>query len=266
MTKAIGEGRSVRAQACKGDRFGGYAALMGWLRRIRFFFPQEISGPMAALYEKVAAPALAGFYRQVASEVNSSVRFGRILDVGSGPGCLLAEMLRHNPALELVGVDLSRRMLKIARSVTRGAANADGSAEKADRSAASATTAADARSIGLLRGDVRDLSFRDGAFDLVVSTLSLHHWREPARGIQECLRVTAPGGQCWIYDLRTDAPARTHAKLVTGKGLRRLVLGWVFKFHGVRLREYATRSAARWLRGATVRTEVKGAYLKLSIS
>ena len=98
---------------------------MNWLRKIRPYLPQEIPGPMAVLYEKVATGALCGFYRQVASEVTSSLTSGRVLDVGTGPGHLLIEIARLNRDLELVGVDLSSKMLKIAESLIRQEVNTD---------------------------------------------------------------------------------------------------------------------------------------------
>ncbi len=217
---------------------------MSWLRRIRNCMPQEIPGPMAVLYEKAAAPGLCGFHRHVASEITSSLARGRVLDMGTGPGHLLVEVAQRNPDLELMGIDLSRRMLNIARKVTR----------------------THRRSIRLIQGDVRNLPFADGTFDLVVSTLSLHHWHEPARGISEGLRVTSPGGQFWVYDLRTDVPARAHAELLTGSGFARLLRSWIFRFHGVNPKDYAAASVERWLGGgADVRVELQPAYLKLSI-
>ncbi len=222
---------------------------MGWLRRIRWLLPQDIRGPMAMLYEKVAAPGLAEFHAGVAREVVAALDCGRILDVGTGPGHLLAEISRHSQDIELVGVDLSARMLKIAADVTR-------------RSAASDGTAAE-RPVRLVRADVGELPFPDGTFDLVVSTLSLHHWHDAARGIAECLRVTAAGGQCWIYDLRTDVSAATHSSFVTASGLRRLALGWVFRFHGVDPDDYGPRIVARWADGASVRVQVRPAHVKL---
>jgi ubiquinone/menaquinone biosynthesis C-methylase UbiE len=219
--------------------------LANWTRQIRTFLPQEIPGPIATLYEKIAAPGLCQFYHQAASEIASSLSSGKVLDVGTGPGHLLVEIARCNPNLKLVGLDLSRKMLKIAeKSVAQ-----DGKV-----------------CASLVRGDIQNLPFPDGMFDLVVSTLSIHHWRDPAKGIRECLRVTAPGGCCWIYDLRTDVSARTHGKLVTGKGLRRLFLGWVFKFHGVDPKQYQASTVASWLGGsATVQTEVDATYLRLNI-
>ena len=198
---------------------------------------------MAVLYEKVAVPGLLRFHRQVASEVASSLTDGRVLDVGTGPAHLPVELARRSPNLQLVGIDLSRRMLRIAASTAQQEA------------------------VHFAQADVRDLPFRDGTFDLVVSTASIHHWRDPAAGIRECLRVTAPGGRCWIYDLRTDVSAKSHAAFVTAGGLRRLALGWIFKFHGVNPKNYESSSVASWLNGAAVvEVDVRPVYLKLNIT
>ena len=236
--------------------------MTNWLQKTRAFLPQEILGPIATLYEKVATPGLRQFHRQVASEITSSLKSGRVLDVGTGPGHLLVEIARQNPDLDLTGCDLSRKMLKIAKQSfeRNGMRCAEGLTGPV------VTTANTNRDIRLVRADVRELPFPDNAFDLVVSTLSIHHWRDPASGIRECLRVTAQGGRCWIYDLRTDVPAGTHAKFVTGKGFVRFTLGWIFKFHGVDPRQYQVPKIVSWLdSGATVQAEIREAYLKLDI-
>lgn len=240
--------------------------MASWLHRIRTFLPQEIPGPIAVLYEKVAAPALSQFYQQVAYEITSLLRSGRVLDVGTGPGHLLVEISRQNPHLELVGLDLSRTMLKIAKDVIGQAARPYAGTSPLKPFLGSVATKASCQPIQLVRGDVRNLPFPDGSFDLVVSTLSIHHWHDPARGIRECLRVTAPKGRCWIYDLRTDVPARTLVRLVMGQGLGRLFLSWVFQFHGVDPNQYEAHMVTSWLgSSATVQAEVHAAYLKLNI-
>jgi ubiquinone/menaquinone biosynthesis C-methylase UbiE len=175
----------------------------------------------------------------------------------------LVEIARQNPGLDLTGCDLSRKMLKIAKQLFER--NGLSCAEDLTKDPV-ATTADTNRGIQLVRADVRELPFSDNTFDLVVSTLSIHHWRDPASGIRECLRVTAPGGRCWIYDLRTDVPAEAHAKLVTGEGLGRLALSWIFKFHGVDPKQYQASPIVSWLDGnASVQAEMHAAYLKLDI-
>jgi ubiquinone/menaquinone biosynthesis C-methylase UbiE len=240
------------------QRTGAKITLASWLRKIRFLLPQQIHGPLAVLYEKVAIPGLRQFHQQVASEITSSLTSGKVLDVGTGPGHLLVEIARRNPDLKLTGCDLSRKMLKIAKqSLAR------------DRIAVTDSVSTDAdtnASVQLVRADVRDIPFPDNTFDMVVSTLSIHHWRDPAGGIRECLRVTAPHGRCWIYDLRTDVPVGALAKSVTGGKFARLVLGWIFKFHGVKPSRYQAHAVTSWLYGgATVRTETHETYLKIEI-
>ena len=48
--------------------------------------------------------------------------------------------------------------------------------------------------------DVTDLPFADGEFDLVVSSISLHHWDHPESAVGELARVLRPGGRLVIYD------------------------------------------------------------------
>ena len=222
------------------------------------------------LYEKLATPGLSQFHQQVASEITSLLSSGSVLDVGTGPGHLLVEVARRHPNLKLVGLDLSRKMLRIAKELTEQDGKVRVSITEARSQKPEVRTPLSSvlcpLSIRLVRADVRNIPFSDGAFDLVVSTLSIHHWHDPVRGIQECLRVTAPGGHCWIYDLRTDVSQRMYAKLITGGKLRRLLLSWVFKFHGVDPRQYRACTVASWLGGGTtVQAEVHTAYLKLDI-
>jgi ubiquinone/menaquinone biosynthesis C-methylase UbiE len=54
-------------------------------------------------------------------------------------------------------------------------------------------------------GDVASLAFPDGSFDLVMSTLSMHHWADPSAGLAEIARVLRPGGRFLVWDLRPGA-------------------------------------------------------------
>jgi ubiquinone/menaquinone biosynthesis C-methylase UbiE len=53
-------------------------------------------------------------------------------------------------------------------------------------------------------GDAQQIPFPDQSFDLVLSTLSLHHWRDPGAVLDEINRVLQPGGAFFVFDLRRD--------------------------------------------------------------
>jgi ubiquinone/menaquinone biosynthesis C-methylase UbiE len=60
-------------------------------------------------------------------------------------------------------------------------------------------------------GDAAALPFADATFDLVVSTLSLHHWDDAIVGLSEIARVLRPGGKALIWDVRPGVPV--HSKV-----------------------------------------------------
>jgi ubiquinone/menaquinone biosynthesis C-methylase UbiE len=111
----------------------------------------------------------------------------RILDAGTGPGRLPIEIARALPGLRIDGIDLSPQMIDHARR-RRGA----------DR-------------VTFTAADVTRLPFDDATFDLVVSSISQHHWAAPEQGIRELRRVIRPGGRLWIYDARWSLTRATAA-------------------------------------------------------
>jgi ubiquinone/menaquinone biosynthesis C-methylase UbiE len=123
---------------------------------------------------------------------------GEAVDLGCGPGYLVVELARQAPELHVTGVDLSDEMLAEAEDYARqhGAGLV----------------------VSFRKGDVQQIPFEDGSVDLVVSTLSLHHWSEPAAVLDEVDRVLRPGGSFLIFDLRRDlsAPVWLLLWVVTG--------------------------------------------------
>ncbi|HYZ46169.1 MAG TPA: class I SAM-dependent methyltransferase [Actinomycetota bacterium] len=107
----------------------------------------------------------------------------RVLEVGCGPGHLSIRLACQH-GFDATGLDLDPAMIERAR------ANAD-SAE-----------AGDERRPLFLVGDVASLPFPDGSFDLVVSTLSMHHWADPTAGLAEIGRVLRSGARALVWDFR----------------------------------------------------------------
>ena len=148
----------------------------------------------AGLYNAVAPSLLRPLYRRVADDVTALPGLAAlpgisaVLEIGSGPGEVALEIARRLPGAEVVGIDLAEAM--IDRAVDRARAERLG-----DR-------------LRFVLADAAALPLADGSFDVTVSTLSLHHWSEPATVFGEIARVLRPGGVALIYDLRPFAYLR----------------------------------------------------------
>jgi SAM-dependent methyltransferase len=140
--------------------------------------------PGSSTYARFFAPIFGRLYDRVAEDVVTEltarrrVRGGLVVDLGCGPGDLVAELSPRLKETRITGIDLSPSMLLWAGRH----ATADGR-------------------VKFLVGDAGDLPFSDASVDLVVSTLSMHHWSDPAEVFAEIDRVLRPGGVALIYDL-----------------------------------------------------------------
>jgi SAM-dependent methyltransferase len=144
---------------------------------------ERFSEPESGTYARVLAPLLGRLYRQVAEDVAVELaarrtRRATIVDLGCGPGDLVVAISQRLRDARIIGLDLSPSMLLWAGR--------------------HATT--DGR-LKFVVGDAADLPFGDASVDVVVSTLSLHHWAEPADVFAEIARVLRSGGVALIYDL-----------------------------------------------------------------
>jgi SAM-dependent methyltransferase len=145
---------------------------------------ENFAEPGSAAYARFFAPFLGRLYDRVADDAVVELedrglkRRAHLLDIGCGTGDLVVALSRRLRDARIIGMDLSPSMLLYAGR--------------------HATT--DGR-LRFIVGDAAALPFDDASVDMVVSTLSLHHWAEPADAFAEIARVLRPGGVALIYDV-----------------------------------------------------------------
>jgi ubiquinone/menaquinone biosynthesis C-methylase UbiE len=155
------------------------------------YLPAMGTDRLLPLYDVVAR--LAGAPRVYRAVIDAAdLRPGlRVLDVGCGTGSLLAAAARRASGLDITGLDPDPRVLRRAR-------------RKLARAGATAR---------LDQGYAQELPYADGAFDLVLSSLMLHHLGDGAKEgmLAEVRRVLAPGGVLLLADL--TGPMHGHGLL-----------------------------------------------------
>jgi SAM-dependent methyltransferase len=104
--------------------------------------------------------------REFAFEAVAEAEPQQVLEVGGGEG-ELAERIRAELGAEVIGIDQSERMVEIQRS----------------------------KGIDARVGDVQNLPFGDGEFDVVVAAWMLYHLPDLDRGLAEIARVLKAGGR-----------------------------------------------------------------------
>jgi ubiquinone/menaquinone biosynthesis C-methylase UbiE len=149
---------------------------------------ERIPAPLASLYEKATRLVIESYYSGVAEEIVSDFQEGSLLDLGTGPGYLPIEIVKRSPSIRCDGIDLSGRLIKMARVNARKSGVAG--------------------RLNFEVGNAANLRFQDESYDRVISTGMLHMLKDPIKVLGECYRVLKPGGEAWIYD-----PARVSSQL-----------------------------------------------------
>lgn len=107
----------------------------------------------------------------------SDISYHSALDLGCGTGEMIKMILEQDAQKSLTGIDLSEKMLEIAKGKLNDRAK-------------------------LLLGDSEHLPFQDGTFDVVYCNDSFHHYPAPENVLAEVKRVLKTGGlflmgDCW---------------------------------------------------------------------
>jgi ubiquinone/menaquinone biosynthesis C-methylase UbiE len=161
-----------------------------------------------AAYDALSHRLLLGsLFDRIAADIVRVAPVGaRVLEVGCGPGRLSIRLARQY-GLDVTGLDLDPAMIERARA----SAGRLGDGED--------------RRPSFLVGDVASMAFPDGSFDVVVSTLSMHHWADPTAGLTEIGRVLGRSGHALVWDFRSRVvPLHKHmpdpVDHMRGSGLR----------------------------------------------
>ena len=174
---------------------------------------ERIPGVLASSYEKATRMVIDSYYSQVAEEIAAHLSGGILLDIGTGPGYLPIEIANRSSAVRIIGVDLSRKLIQMARSNAQEAGLSD--------------------RLEFQLGNAGRLEFEDSAFDMVISTGMLHSLKDPVRVLQEIYRVLKAGGQAWIFDPAKVSSAVDRQKWRASLDLRERFFLWLFGLFGL---------------------------------
>jgi len=98
----------------------------------------------------------------------------RVFDIGCGTGRLLRAAAARWPGARLFGIDPAARMISEAARLNPGA--------------------------GFQVARAEELPFPDRSMDVVLSSLSFHHWVDQSQALREIHRVLRPGGLLALAD------------------------------------------------------------------
>lgn len=145
----------------------------------RVFSNQDYAETYARRHKKMSEM----FGREYARKLSShGFRKGRIIDIGCGFGATNLVLAEKFVDSEIVGIDLSEPLLRLARQATE----ATNTGER----------------VRFEKADVHQIPYKDDSFDVVINVNMVHLVEEPVQMLNEIERILVPGGFLFIADLR----------------------------------------------------------------
>ena len=105
--------------------------------------------------------------------------FDTLLDAGCGPAPMITLLSEKYPDKKYTGLDLTEAMIEQARK--KGIKNAE-----------------------FIVGDCENLPFEDNSFDVIICSMSAHHYPEIQNFYNSAYRVLKPNGRLILRDMTTD--------------------------------------------------------------
>ena len=187
------------------------AKLSPMRRLMKLVHPEAIPWPGSVFYNAISSSAIFQKHYELATKnILGYCSQGILLDIGTGPARLLLKIHQESPNMRLVGIDSSSAMVTKARQNISAAGMSD--------------------AIEVKEGSADHIPFPDQSFDIVVSTASIHHWKEPTAGLNETYRVLKDGGYALIYDLVSDTPQSILDRTKREFGNWKTTLFWLHSF------------------------------------
>lgn len=118
-------------------------------------------------------------YRFIVADID--LRAGAWLDIGTGPGSVCVYAAAGNPQLDVVGIDTSEAMLKVADENRGGRLN-----------------------ITLRKMDAETIVYPARTFDVVTAMQVAHHWKNTPAILAEIHRVLVDGGRFYLYEANPE--------------------------------------------------------------
>ena len=207
---------------------------VGRLRRKDWVTAQFETGQQAQEYAEAHSLAQLDAQHRAARiallhELLAKCPAGELLDAGCGPGVLVRSLL-ESPAFDyrITVVDQSEAMIRYCVTLT--------STDK----------------VRAMVGDIENLPFGDGSFDVTISTGALEY-TDASAAVRQLARVTKPGGAVVVSMLNPFSPYWMTDWYLYRPAVR--CLAWAMTLLGIRHRHYygASHNGIRALRSRVLR-------------
>jgi ubiquinone/menaquinone biosynthesis C-methylase UbiE len=180
-------------------------------RLLKVVHPEAIPWPGTAFYNAISETSVfQRHYELIAKDIINYCSEGAILDVGTGPGWLLVKLYQESPKLRMVGLDASPAMVNKAQKNMAIAGLSD--------------------VVEIKEGEASHMPFTDSSFDIVVSTGSVHHWKEPIACLNDIHRILKQGGYTLLYDFVSDTPKSVIKESRREFGRFKILFLWLHTF------------------------------------
>jgi ubiquinone/menaquinone biosynthesis C-methylase UbiE len=180
-------------------------------RLLKVVHPEAIPWPGTAIYNAISETSVfQRHYELIAKDIINYCSEGAILDVGTGPGWLLVKLHQESARLRMVGLDASPAMVDKARKNMAIAGLSD--------------------VVEVKEGEASHMPFADSSFDIVVSTGSVHHWKESTACLNDIYRVLKQGGYALLYDFVSDTPVSIVKERGREFGRLKILFLWLHTF------------------------------------